>query len=178
MIYALTGGQHKPPKHVLLPYAVKTLTGNIEVIRLLNQFWHGALYQKLATSLNQRVSLPAQIKLYVFTNFSWDNIDRLEETLTGKCTSHHRLCNVYGPYLPPTELPRIEKKKQRSVRIEHEELEVYEVGAYVGPQCLLTKERNVQEFQKAVQVACKKNPLWVLARKQMKRVRQSQAGLG
>ncbi len=28
MIYAVSHGQHKPPKHLLLPYAVKTLTGD------------------------------------------------------------------------------------------------------------------------------------------------------
>ena len=28
IIYAVTGGKHKPPKHLLLPYAVKTLTGS------------------------------------------------------------------------------------------------------------------------------------------------------
>ena len=44
--------------------------------------------QKLAVSLNQRGVLSASIKPYVFTNLAWDNIDRLEETLTGKGTSH------------------------------------------------------------------------------------------
>ena len=34
LIYAVTYGQHKPPKHVLLPYAVKTLTGNTEIIKI------------------------------------------------------------------------------------------------------------------------------------------------
>ncbi len=86
MIYAVSHGQHKPPKHLLFPYAVKTLTGNIEIIRLLNKFGHGVSYsqleendtalclQKLATSLNHRVALPASIKPYVFTNLSWDKI--------------------------------------------------------------------------------------------------------
>ncbi len=86
--------------HMLLPYAVKTLTGNTELIRTLNKFGHSVSYsqleenetalclQKLATGLNQRVALPAFIKPYVFTNLAWDNIDRLEETLSGKGTSH------------------------------------------------------------------------------------------
>ena len=100
MVYAVTCGQHKPPKHILLPYAVKTLTGNVELIRTLNKFGHGVSYsqleendtalclQKLATGLNHRVALPSSIKPYVFTTLAWDNIDRLEETLTGKGTSH------------------------------------------------------------------------------------------
>ena len=140
MIYAVTCGKHKPPKHILLPYAVKTLTGNVEIIRMLSKFGHGVSYsqleendtalclQKLAASLNQRVPLPASIKPHVFTNLAWDNIDRLEETLTGKGTSHRVngiavQAKVYGPYLPTAELPRIEKRKQRSVSTEHEELE-------------------------------------------------------
>ena len=59
--------------------------------------------------------IPAPVKLYVFTNLAWDNIRRLEETLTGKSTSHQVNgvavhANIYGPYLTATELPHIEKK--------------------------------------------------------------------
>ena len=89
IIYAVTCGKHKPPKHLLLPYAVKTLTGNIEIIRTLNKFGHGVSYsqleekdtalflQKLATGLNHRVALPASIKPYVFTNLAWIDLRRL-----------------------------------------------------------------------------------------------------
>ena len=181
IIYAVTCGKHKPPKHLLLPYAVKTLTGNIEIIRTLNKFGHGVSYsqleendtalclQKLTTGLNHRVALPASIKPYVFTNFAWDNIDRLEETLTGKGTSHRVngiavQAKVYGPYLPRAELPHVEKKKQRSVSTEHQELEVYVAGARVGPQPLPTRETDVQEAEKAAQVACRKNLVWIVSR--------------
>jgi len=87
IIYAVTCGKHKPPKHLLLPYAVKTLTGNVEIIRMLNKFGHGVSYsqleendtalclQKLATSLNRSVVLPASIQPGIFTNLAWDNID-------------------------------------------------------------------------------------------------------
>ena len=73
MIYAVTRGQHKPPKHLLLPYLVKTLTGNVEIIQTLNKLGHGVSHsqleendtalclQKLAASLNERVVLPASI---------------------------------------------------------------------------------------------------------------------
>ena len=37
IIYAVICGQHKPPKHLLLPNAVKTLTGNVELIQTLNK---------------------------------------------------------------------------------------------------------------------------------------------
>ena len=181
IIYAVTRGKHKPPKHLLLPYAVKTLTGNVEIIRTLNNLGHGVSYsqleendtalclQKLAANLNQRVVLPASIKPHVFTNLAWDNIDRLEEALTGKGTSHRVngiavQAKVYGPHLPRGEFPRIEKLKQRSINVEYQELAVYVAGTRVGPQPLPTKENHLQEAKKAAQPACIKNLIWILAR--------------
>ncbi len=99
IIYAVTNGQNKPVKHLLLSYGVKTLTGNVELIQMLNRLGHGVSYdqleendtalclQKLATSLNQRLILPHSIQPFVFTNLAWDNIDRLQETLTGSGTT-------------------------------------------------------------------------------------------
>ena len=173
-------GQHKPPKHILLPYAVKTLTGNVELIRTLNKFGHGVSYsqleendtalclQKLAAG-NQGLALPSSIKPYVFTTLAWDNIDRLEETLTGKGSSHRVngiavQARIYGPHLPMADLPCIERKKQRSVSAEHEELEVYVAGTCVGPQPLQTKEDHVQEAEEAGTIAYQKNLVWILAR--------------
>ena len=128
LIYAVTCGQHKPPKHVLLPYAIKTLTGNTEIIRILNRSGHEMSYtqleendaalclEKLASSLDEKVSLPASIKPHVFTTCTWDNIDRIEETLSGKGTSHRVngiavQPRVFGPDLPPKDRPRIDKRK-------------------------------------------------------------------
>lgn len=119
VIYAVTVGNIN---HQSIYCSLKTLTGNIEVIQLLNKFGHGVSYSqleendtalclwKLATSINQRVALLASIKPYIFTNLAWDNIDRLEETLTGKGTSYQVngiavQANVYGPFLPTAELP-------------------------------------------------------------------------
>ena len=178
LIYAVTRGQHKPPKHILLPNAVKTLTGNVELIQTLNKLGHGVSYsqleenetalclQKLATGFNHRVVLPVSIKPHVFTNLAWDNIDRLEETLTGKGTSHNIVngiavqANVCGPQLPRVELPSIEKLKQRSMTIEHQELDVYVAGERVGPQPLSTREDYVHEDMQAsltsvLEIKCK-----------------------
>ena len=88
-IYAVTCSQHKPPKHVLLPYAIKTLTRNTEIIRILNKSGHGMSYtqldendtalclEKLASTLEEKVSLPASVKPRVFTNLTWDKTDRI-----------------------------------------------------------------------------------------------------
>ena len=176
----MTHGQHKLPKHLLLLYEVKTLTGNVEIIHTLNNLGHGVFssqleenhtslcLQKLAASLNQRVVLPASIKPYVFTNLAWGNIDRLEETLTGKGTSYRvngiavqpKVC---GPHFLRDQLPRIEKIKQQSLNIEHQELPVYVAGTRVGPP-LPTRENHLQEAKKAAQPACIKNLMWILAK--------------
>ena len=70
IVYAVTYGKTKPPKHILLSYGVKTLTGNVEIIQTLNIFAHGVSYsqmeenntalclQKLAANLNQATILP------------------------------------------------------------------------------------------------------------------------
>lgn len=36
IIYGVTGERQVPPKQMLLPYAVKSLTNNIELIQMLN----------------------------------------------------------------------------------------------------------------------------------------------
>ena len=115
------------------PLCSQTLTGNIQVIWLLNQVGHDVSYsqleendtalclQKLTTSLKQRVALPAPIKLYVLINLGWDNIDELEETLTGKGTSHWVngiavQANIYGPCLPALNLHVLKRRsKHQSV---------------------------------------------------------------
>ena len=86
-------GQHKSPKDVLRPYAVKTLNRNTEIIKALNKFGFGMTYtqleendttlclQKLAPGLNERVALSASIKSHVFTTLAWENIDRIEKTV-------------------------------------------------------------------------------------------------
>lgn len=75
------------------------LTGNLKLIHVLNGLGHDMLYsqqendtalclQKMAANLNQQVVLPVIIQANVFTNLTWDNIDRLVETLTGDGTTH------------------------------------------------------------------------------------------
>ena len=100
-----------------IPYAVNTLTGNIEINKMLNKFGHGVSYsmleendtalclQKLAAGPTQRIVIPVSVHPNVFVNLAWDSIDRLEETLTGKDTSHRVngivvQAKVYGPFVP------------------------------------------------------------------------------
>ena len=89
----------KPQKHLLLPFAIKSLTGNVELIKIMNRLGHSVSYsqmEELDTTLclekmalsNGDISLPSNIHPNIFTTLAWDNIDRIEETLSGGNTSH------------------------------------------------------------------------------------------
>ena len=87
-------------KHILLPYAVNTLTNNVELIQILNRCGHGLAYsqieefntalclQKKAMTPENAFPFPDNIKPHISTSLAWNNIDRLEETLSGGGTSH------------------------------------------------------------------------------------------
>ena len=104
-----------------------------------------------------------------FTHLAWENIDRLEETITGKVASHRVngiavQSKVYGSHLPKANLPIIEKHRHRTVSTEHQELDVYVAGERVGPQQLITIATGAQETKESAQVARYKNMIRVLAR--------------
>ena len=100
MVFGVTVGRKKPPKHILLPYAVKALTNNVELIQILNRCGHGVAYsqieelntalclQKMAMTPENAFPFPDNIKPHISTSLAWDNIDRLEETLSGGGKSH------------------------------------------------------------------------------------------
>ena len=180
IIYATTCGQTQPPKQILLSYGVKTMTGNVELIQMLNRFGHAVSYsqieendtalclQKMASSLNQTTILPGTIRPNVFTNLAWDNIDRLEETLTGEGTTHRVngiavQPRVYGPHLPSVAPPAIEKRKQRVITHEVQPLNTYISGERVGPQPLTTTDTDDNDQQNEAEKAGLKNMIWLLA---------------
>jgi len=131
VVFGITRGRIKPAKHILLPSAVKSLTGNVELIQLLNLLGHGIAYsqleelnsslylQKLCLAEQTEFLLPDNIHPHTDTILAFDNIDRLENTFSGGGTSQcvngiavqHA---VYGPHPEPITLPRVEKSKQRS----------------------------------------------------------------
>ena len=98
--FAITRGRYKPVKHILLAFAVKSLTGNVELIQLLNRLGHGIAYtqleeidtslclQKLAMAAENCIPLPGNIHPYTSITLAFDNIDRIEGTSSGGGTSH------------------------------------------------------------------------------------------
>lgn len=94
LIHCVGRGRIKTPKHVTLPFTVKSLTGNAELITILNRFGHGLSYSKieeLETALSEReiakqqdgILVPSTCSPGVPAVFCWDNNDLLEETLSG-----------------------------------------------------------------------------------------------
>ena len=66
---------------------------------------------------------------------------------------------------PPKDLPRIDKKKQRTLSTDHQpQLDVYVAGPRVGPRPFKTKDDYAGEANKAARNAEQKNMLWILAR--------------
>ena len=161
---------------------VKSLTGNVE--QLLNRLGHGASYsmtQQIETALciqkleyfgDFNVALPHNIHPNVFTTLVWDNIDRIEETLSGGGTSHRVNGIVIQPKFIGPELPRkkenLERSKRRSIDFEQENLPVYNAGNRVGPPLMpaIQPAKLYEEFNDAKQ----KNNLWSLCRQQQDHV--------
>ena len=164
----MTGGRKKPPKHILLPYAVKTLTNNVELIQILNRCGHGVAYsqfEELNTALCLKkmamtpklnaVPLSDNIKPYISTSLACDNIDRLEETLAGGGTSH-RVNGIaiqaghFGPDFPPAQVaPVITKSKQRSLEVVSErDIPIYNAGERCGPLLRSTLKYPQQRYKK------------------------------
>ena len=95
LVYAIINGRIKTPKSILYPYAIKSLTNSTKLITINNQLGHGvsaSILEELATENAFRVlenQLGSSVLLNgvskeVFTMTVHDNIDRNEETLTGK----------------------------------------------------------------------------------------------
>lgn len=149
LIYAANHGKVKPPIYILLPSAVKTLTGNVKLIQILNRFCHGVSYtqleeidtvlclQKLA-SAGDGAALPGRISSHVFTTLAFDNTDRLEETITGESTSH-RVNGIQPKADGPAQgkiIPSITKLKQRNITAPPKLIALYNAGKKLGPSSI------------------------------------------
>ena len=111
------------------------------------------------------VPLPANILPGVYTCLGWDNIDHLEETLSGGGTSH-RVNGIavqpptYGPF-NKCQMPAMQKSKQRSIGLVDEHL-----PEYIASACQRPKQRNFVEVtsNEVSKSAKMKNLVWFIAR--------------
>ncbi len=98
LVFAVTVGRTRIPKHILLPFVIKSLTGNKELIQIMNRLKHSVSHSQMEefdTALClQMLKLVDDGKVLlnahpcVFTTLAWDNIDRVEKTLSRGGISH------------------------------------------------------------------------------------------
>ena len=149
LVFTITRGHFKPAKHIILRSAVKSHTGNVGLIQLLNRLGHSIAYsqleelnlslclQKLCMAEQTNFLLPGNILVHTDTILAFDNIDHLENTLSGGGTSHRIngiavQHTVYGPHPEPIAVPRVEKSKQRSLAPAETPLPIYNVTQRTG----------------------------------------------
>ena len=171
LIFGESRGKIKSPKQILLPYAVKTVTNNVELIQMLNRCGHGIAYsqlkeintalylQKMAST--SEIPLPDNIQPHVSTTLAWNNIDHLEETLSGEGASHKVngiavQARHFGPQLPPEPSTHIVKTKKRNVEaLDTENLPIYNARDRCGPRSKSFVEVTCEE---ALENARRKKP--------------------
>eukprot|EP00058_Branchiostoma_floridae_P000977 XP_002586465.1 hypothetical protein BRAFLDRAFT_106667 [Branchiostoma floridae] len=175
-VYAVSQGKVKTPKHITLAFSIKSLTGNVELVQLLNRLGHSVSYstmEEISTALClQKLSsgdgdifLPSNLHNQVFTTLAWDNIDRLEETISGGGTSHR----VNGIAVQPrvtesTEveaLPPVTKTKRRSIDAQQPVLPTYNVGQREGPEPCQSVDLEEEDITHTARL---KNIIWMIAR--------------
>ena len=181
VLTAVSSGKILTPKHILLSWAVKTLTGNVELIKILNRLGHSCSYTKVEevdtalcieklNSTSCEFALPSGFHIRVPTVLAFDNIDRVEETLSGSGTSHR----VNGIIIQPLTLscepklpkkPSVDKKeKKRSIEPSDHPLPLYISGKRASPPPLLAVDSSSQNVSDAITVAANKNLIWIIAR--------------
>ena len=95
IVYIITKGRIKTLKSVLLPYIIKQLTNNTELINTIHRLGQGVSYSILTEmhteneyniqdNQQEDVILPLDRRKEAFTKYVAGNIDRKEETLSGK----------------------------------------------------------------------------------------------
>ena len=159
---------------------------------MLNRCGHGIAYsqieeintalclQKMALTPDNEVPLPENIQAYLNTTLAWDNIDRLEESLSGAGTSH-RVNGIavqvrhFGPNLPPA--PGIEQARTRKRNIDPSAISVvppYNAGDHCGPRSRTFVEVTAEE----ILAEARKNLLWILVRVHAKEKQKASSWTG
>lgn len=101
----------------------------------------------------------------MFTTLAWDNIDRLEETLSGAGTSHRvngiAVQSKVAGSVPEKVLPEGTKSKKRSITPTALMLPTYNAGRRAGPPRI---ETAYVDTTREVQDSKTKNNIWLLTR--------------
>ena len=97
IVYAVSRDRVRTPKNILFPYAIKSFTNNMEMIKITNRLGHGVSYDLLDEFETENVdcaiglqengfALPESCLENSFLILFAGNIDFQEKTLSGKCS--------------------------------------------------------------------------------------------
>ena len=180
IITAVTVGKVLTPKHVLLSWVIKSLTGNVELIKMMNRLGHSCSYttleeidtalcmEKLEVVNDNSVPIPLNIVTDIPTVVAYDNIDRQEEVLSGSGTSHR----VNGIIIQPRTQKQIEQKpettvkkseKRRTIPFTDQTLTPYISVKRRGPPPITPTQLDEKLRNESIQ-AENKNHLWIMVR--------------
>ena len=171
-MFAVSGGSCTTAKHILLPWAYWKC---VEVIKLLNRLGHDVSYSKLEeietafclkkieSEEEMAVILPSNIYPGVPTTLAFDNIDRLEETLSGSETSRCVNGIVIQPIVHTVETPTpagtMPKQRKMSIPQTQFVLPSFNAGERVGPPAIRPMSLD---YSDAVKTAQMKNFTWCM----------------
>ena len=175
LIYCARNGRILMPKYVLLPISVKSMTGNMELIKILNRLGHGVSYSKMseidtAYAINKvsadTALVPEGIVFTKQASLVYDNIDRVEETISGAGKTHRvNGIVVQKPFIGPQPLKSntaTTKTKQRSIAVIQTTLPIYNVGVRPDPPILPDVDAIVEKMK--FDLPTKKNLIWMICR--------------
>ena len=130
LLYAVIKGKYLPPKHKLLSFAIKLQTGNVELIKIINNLGLDVSYSKdseLNTAFTiqklwqSTVIIPGQVDPHIPILSIYYNVDWSEETWSGVDATHRvNWIVIQKPFICPKEAPThavITKSKRRSINV-------------------------------------------------------------
>ena len=173
----------KTPKHVSLPFLVKSKTGSIEIITVLNKLGHGISYSQLEEmetgiaevqmkTVEHGTLSPCNCQLNTFTTFAFDNNDLAKETpgetLPGKNTTHCTDGIVIQRKADSCQSLIIDynnvKPKRRSFKAPPVPLVPYSEGKRVSPKAVALDAEQLVLSKEELIVGKIKDLLWLISR--------------
>ena len=174
-VYSLSYScKSKNTEHILLPYAVKTLNGNVKLVTYLNRLENGVSYsqieeidtfialEKNSFGLERGLILQRGVYSY-FTHLGWENIDRLKETLSGGDTTNRVDGIIIQPTVRPTDAESIiiDKGKLKTLSTNDQVLLPYKSGLRIGPSTICSDDLEADtQFHISKEI----NLTWILQR--------------
>ena len=180
LIYSVSRGRIKTPKHVGLSVLIKSVTGSAEIVKVLNKFGHCISYDQLeevetaiasqvvTAAENAEVFIPSNIKSGIFSTFCWDNNDLSEETLNGIGTTHCTNGIIlqkesdWCQNLPQVQFSKVERKRSLAIN-SIPQLDIFHGGKRVGPNEDIQLQ-NVSDFENLSKAAKLKDFCFILYR--------------